>query len=273
MKKIKSNSLTFLIISVVVFTSLISISLSNIFAEELITKVDVINKEKIKGEVRLELIDNSSEIIKVYKIEDLSKMMKNMELENKKDLNTLEKGSIRIFNLIDQEDDNNSERDIIEEKIIDFSQEDVIQGTEFEIYRKKDNKLVKIVKTDSNGIIDINLVDGEYYIKQVKGFEDIIIGDRAIEIKVDRNKNPEGYIIKNKIKTTSISAQQVIRPSRNKVSSNIVLLKNGVEYKSETFKNGQMQVNWYDLPLYDRIYNEDGSLRIVRNNYTTQEVR
>lgn len=273
MKKNINKSLNFLIIGIAVFITLVSMSLSNIFAqEEIISELETVKEIKVNDEAKFELVETQNEIISLFKVKDLSIITKNMELENLKKVNKLQKGNIRILNIIGKI---NSEKDLDENrkelKVKAFSKEERVEGIDFEIYRKSDDELITRLTSDGNGIIDINLRDGEYYLKQVKGPIDIIVDTNPIEFKVNRREDAKAYIIKNRVKTTSISAQQVIRPSKNKHSLNISLLKNGVEYKKEILKTEQMQLHWDDLPLYDRIYDEEGNLEIIKNNYTTEE--
>ena len=93
--------------------------------------------------------------------------------------------------------------EILNIKIIKKDKEDSnigLKGVEFEI-RDKDEKLVKILKTDEKGeAITPNLPIGNYYIQEIKTLDNYILNEDKVQVTV-KDDNITEVVIQNEKKS------------------------------------------------------------------------
>ena len=153
-------------------------------------------------------------------------------------------------------------------KIIKKDKEDSnigLKGVEFEI-RDKDEKLVKILKTDEKGeAITPNLPIGNYYIQEIKTLDNYILNEDKVQVTV-KDDNITEVVIQNEKKRGQIQI--------NKTSED----KNNVINKEEGSPIEGAKFNIYDKAnkIVDTIVTDENgvalSKRLEKGIYTVQEV-
>ena len=153
-------------------------------------------------------------------------------------------------------------------KIIKKDKEDSnigLKGVEFEI-RDKDEKLVKILKTDEKGeAITPNLPIGNYYIQEIKTLDNYILNEDKVQVTV-KDDNITEVVIQNEKKRGQIQI--------NKTSED----KNNVINKEEGSPIEGVKFNIYDKAnkIVDTIVTDENgvalSKRLEKGIYTVQEV-
>ncbi len=84
-------------------------------------------------------------------------------------------------------------------KKIDGKTKEGLENVEFELL-DKNKKIIKKVKTEKEGIITIkDILEGKYYLKEVKTKEGYVLDDRLIELEIKYQENLEVEISNNKI--------------------------------------------------------------------------
>ena len=84
-------------------------------------------------------------------------------------------------------------------KKIDGKTKEGLENVEFELL-DKNKKMIKKVKTEKEGIITIkDILEGKYYLKEVKTKEGYVLDDRLIELEIKYQENLEVEISNNKI--------------------------------------------------------------------------
>ena len=84
-------------------------------------------------------------------------------------------------------------------KKIDGKTKEGLENVEFELL-DKNKKMIKKVKTEKEGIITIkDILEGKYYLKEVKTKEGYVLDNRLIELEIKYQENLEVEISNNKI--------------------------------------------------------------------------
>ena len=84
-------------------------------------------------------------------------------------------------------------------KKIDGKTKEGLENVEFELL-DKNKKIIKKVKTEKEGIITIkDILEGKYYLKEVKTKEGYVLDNRLIELEIKYQENLEVEISNNKI--------------------------------------------------------------------------
>lgn len=105
-----------------------------------------------------------------------------------------------------------------------------LQGVEFQILDEKQNVVYTGLKTDKNGVIQIdNLLPGKYYIKETKTLDGYVMYDKLIETDLDLNEKVTVNVINNEEIKTEVEIKESELTVENKVEENTV--------KTETEKN------------------------------------
>ncbi len=84
-------------------------------------------------------------------------------------------------------------------KKVDGKTKEGLDSVEFELLDKNKNSIKK-VKTDKNGnIVITDILEGKYYLKEVKAKEGYILDNKEIEVNIKYQENIEIEILNNKI--------------------------------------------------------------------------
>lgn len=118
-----------------------------------------------------------------------------------------------------------------------------LEGVEFELLDEKNNAVYTGLKTNKDGIIELdNLLPGKYYIKETKTIEGYLLYDKLIEVDLDLNEKVTVNVINNEEINTEIEIKETELTFENKSEEKTVQTEtekkvNKVETKEETYKN------------------------------------
>lgn len=105
-----------------------------------------------------------------------------------------------------------------------------LQGVEFQILDEKQNVVYTEIKTNKNGMVQIdNLLPGKYYIKETKTLEGYVMYDKLIEVDLDLNEKITVNVINHEEVNTQIEIKETELIVENKLQENTV--------ETETEKN------------------------------------
>ena len=114
-----------------------------------------------------------------------------------------------------------------------------LEGVEFQLIDAKQNAVYTDLKTNKDGIIEIdNLLPGKYYIKETKTLEGYTLYDKLIEVDLDLNEKITVNVINHEELNTEVKIKETELTVENKLEESIVETeteKNTV--KVETQKN------------------------------------
>lgn len=112
-----------------------------------------------------------------------------------------------------------------------------LEGVEFELLNEKQNVLYTGLKTNKDGIVQINnLLPGKYYIKETKTLEGYGLYDKLIEIDLDLNEKITVNIINNEEVNTEVEVKETELTFESKSEEKTVETEKKV-VKVETEKN------------------------------------